>query len=251
MTVALSVSLCLHAAALVGWRLVVPVIPPQAGGDTGPEVLTVVTITADELSESDARDERVSPPPALPHAATSPPPTPVPEPAPTVEPVVVPSPPILEEPSMTARTPEPVPEAVQRTVSAVAQQTPPPDAFEPSDSEIRPPDREEGREAGGGSPSPSSNFVRAAPSYRVNRPPRYPVTARRRGQEGLVLLSVVVSAQGTVIRVGIKQSSGFDLLDDAALRAVRKWQFEPARIGARSVECETEVPVQFKLVREQ
>jgi protein TonB len=65
-----------------------------------------------------------------------------------------------------------------------------------------------------------------------------------------VVLSVLVSAQGTVIRVDVKQSSGFDLLDDAALRAVRQWQFDPARVGSRAVKCETEVPVQFKLVRE-
>ncbi len=88
---------------------------------------------------------------------------------------------------------------------------------------------------------------RATPEYLTNPELDYPLTARRRHQEGSVVVSVVVSAQGKVVRVALKNSSGFSILDDAALKAVRGWEFKPARKGAVAVESQIEVPVQFKL----
>ena len=89
--------------------------------------------------------------------------------------------------------------------------------------------------------------LRATPTYRVNPEPPYPATARRRRQEGLVLLAVRVTSQGRASRIELKQSSGFPALDEAAWQAVRGWEFEPARLGALAVESEIEVPVRFKL----
>jgi len=89
--------------------------------------------------------------------------------------------------------------------------------------------------------------IRATPDYLKNPEPPYPLTARRRHQEGLVLLVVKVNAQGRADTVAVKNSSGFAVLDDAARQAVRGWEFKPARIGAFAVESEIEVPVRFKL----
>jgi len=80
-----------------------------------------------------------------------------------------------------------------------------------------------------------------------NQEPHYPAAARRRHQEGLVLLTVTVDAQGRVGRAGVKRTSGFPLLDEAALQSVRTWEFDPARLGSQPVESEIEVPVRFKL----
>jgi periplasmic protein TonB len=63
----------------------------------------------------------------------------------------------------------------------------------------------------------------------------------------LVLLGVKVSDQGLAARVTLKQTSGFPLLDEAALQTVRDWEFEPARINSIAVESEIEVPVHFQL----
>jgi len=93
----------------------------------------------------------------------------------------------------------------------------------------------------------ASSGAKAEPNYLVNPEPRYPLAARRRHQEGLVLLTVRVTAQGRAAEVTIKQSSGFPALNDAALQAVREWEFSPARIGALAVKSEIEVPVRFKL----
>jgi protein TonB len=91
--------------------------------------------------------------------------------------------------------------------------------------------------------------VQAKPNYLKNPEPLYPAVARRRGQEGLVVMTVKVTAAGRAANVELKESSGFALLDDTALEAVRRWEFEPARVGSRAVEAEIEVPVRFKLSR--
>ena len=89
--------------------------------------------------------------------------------------------------------------------------------------------------------------IRAKPNYLKNPEPVYPELARRRRQEGLVLLAVKITAQGRAERVEIKKSSGFSLLDNAAVEAVCDWEFQPARIGSLALESEIEVPVRFEL----
>jgi periplasmic protein TonB len=80
-----------------------------------------------------------------------------------------------------------------------------------------------------------------------DRPPVYPEVARRRGQQGRVLLQVNVSANGVPVDVTVAQSSGFASLDDAALRAVEQWRFVPATRGGTAVPAVAEVPVRFRL----
>jgi protein TonB len=89
--------------------------------------------------------------------------------------------------------------------------------------------------------------VEAKPNYLKNPEPVYPESARRRRQEGLVLLAVTVTTQGRVSHIEVNKSSGFFLLDDAALQAVRDWEFEPARIGSVALESQIGVPVRFEL----
>jgi len=81
-------------------------------------------------------------------------------------------------------------------------------------------------------------------------PPRYPTLARRRGQEGVVRLRLSIDALGRVDAVTVLRTSGFPLLDRAALKAVRSWRFEPAREGGRPVAAELIQPVEFRLRRE-
>ena len=71
--------------------------------------------------------------------------------------------------------------------------------------------------------------------------------ARRLGEEGRVLLRVTVGADGRVRDAAVRQSSGYDDLDRAALRAVRRWTFVPARADGRAVASRVTVPIDFKL----
>ncbi len=77
--------------------------------------------------------------------------------------------------------------------------------------------------------------------------PEYPRKARRAGWEGTTLLKVHVDHRGRSGQVTVDRTSGFDLLDAAAVRAVRRWEFHPAHNGARTVSSWVKVPVVFKL----
>ncbi len=96
-------------------------------------------------------------------------------------------------------------------------------------------------------PSPSPSARQVLPAYRRNPPPVYPVAARRRGYEGTVVLEVLVSALGTVDDLRVFRSSGFKLLDQAAMRAVKSWLFEPGRREGHAVAMWVKVPVRFQL----
>jgi len=87
----------------------------------------------------------------------------------------------------------------------------------------------------------------AYPRYQLNTPPAYPGLARKRGQEGTVILQVLVNSKGNVDMLEIDVSSKFSLLDRAALTAVRKWSFEPGKRDEQKVPMWVRVPVTFKL----
>lgn len=78
-------------------------------------------------------------------------------------------------------------------------------------------------------------------------PPTYPRRAIDLGQEGEVLIRALVGPDGESREIRIFRSSGIPLLDDAALRAVRRWAFEAAQINGRAIEAWVEVPVRFQL----
>lgn len=84
-------------------------------------------------------------------------------------------------------------------------------------------------------------------AYLRNPAPVYPAAARRSGDQGTVMLKVLVSPEGVPLRVELDRSSGSKLLDGAALDAVKNWRFVPARRGAENVEGWVRVPVVFKL----
>ena len=84
--------------------------------------------------------------------------------------------------------------------------------------------------------------------YGRNPPPTYPAIARRREQQGTVTIRVLVGIDGIVQRAEIAESSGFDVLDDAAIETVRRrWRFVPARSAGTAVESWVLVPIRFAL----
>lgn len=84
-------------------------------------------------------------------------------------------------------------------------------------------------------------------SYLNNPPPQYPASARRRKQQGVVMVDVLVAASGKPKHLTIGKSSGIDVLDEAALAAVRKWMFVPAKRGSEIIEASVRVPIKFRL----
>jgi protein TonB len=97
-------------------------------------------------------------------------------------------------------------------------------------------------------PEPAARgLVRARPDYKRNPEPSYPREARRRRQQGTVLLSVRVSAAGRADSIAVAASSGFGALDAAAVAAVREWEFEPGRLDGEPVASQVEIPIRFEL----
>lgn len=84
-------------------------------------------------------------------------------------------------------------------------------------------------------------------AYLRNPAPAYPATSRRYGEAGRVLLRVRVLPSGQPDEVVLQQSCGHDRLDAAALDAVRRWRFVPARQGEQAIAAWVVVPIQFSL----
>ena len=78
--------------------------------------------------------------------------------------------------------------------------------------------------------------------------PKYPPAARRAGQQGTVTLSFTIGSSGKVISARIAKSSGYILLDNAAISAIRGWRFKPARNAlGEPVSYSYTLPVPFRL----
>lgn len=79
--------------------------------------------------------------------------------------------------------------------------------------------------------------------------PNYPRDARRRGDEGTVVLSVLVGRDGLPKEVAIARSSGHRQLDREARITVMRWRFRPVQINGVTVEARGLVPIEFDLSR--
>lgn len=134
--------------------------------------------------------------------------------------------------------------------ATVAQQAPPAEPPRTQDAltqsavpEVTAPARE---------PAPISEapqtIVTSSPRY-AEPPavPVYPPLARRRGWQGEVLLAIDVAATGVAGEPVVLRSSGFDLLDRAALEVARQWRIVPERRNGVAMPTRVEVPVQFAL----
>ena len=87
----------------------------------------------------------------------------------------------------------------------------------------------------------------ALPMYQENIPPQYPLIARRRGYQGKVLLEVLVKKDGKPGSIRLARSSGYEILDRAAIKGVKNWLFHPAKRGDELVEMWVKIPIRFQL----
>jgi periplasmic protein TonB len=105
-----------------------------------------------------------------------------------------------------------------------------------------------GQGSGSGTGSGSSGTIGLTQArYRDTPRPEYPDSARREGSEGSVLLRVLVDEQGRSKKIEINSSSGTPALDHAAMQALRRWRFHPARYRDQAVESWLRVPIEFRL----
>jgi protein TonB len=208
---AYGVSIFIHAAALLlgGLWLVKEAEYDVEAGETSVEVALV-----------EATPEPTPEPTPIP----TPPPTPTPPPLPSEVPVEATPPP--------TPTPKPTP---------IATVTPKPTA-KPAATPRK--DRPVATKPTAGSAGAKGS---SKPQYLRNPAPEYPESSRAAGEHGTVMLRVEVDAKGRPASVEVSGSSGFRDLDNAAVRAVRKWRFKPATAAGVPVATTINVPVDFQL----
>lgn len=164
-----------------------------------------------------AEPEPAPPPPAPLPLPPPPPPEKKPEPTPKPKPKPLPKAPPSER-AVKAPEPEPTP------APAVAQPAEPAPA---APAPVLPP--------------------RADAGQISNPAPAYPSLSRRLREEGLVVLEILIRADGSVGEIKLKASSGFKRLDEAAMNAVKRWRYQPATQGGIAIDFWYEQPVEFNL----
>ncbi len=89
---------------------------------------------------------------------------------------------------------------------------------------------------------PSSNA-----DYLQNPKPPYPPISKRLGEQGKVIVRVLIGADGLPQKDELKQSSGFDRLDHVAMDTVLKWRYVPGKRGGVAEAMWFNVPINFVL----
>lgn len=184
------------------------------------------------------------PPMTIEFSQPAPPVVQPPPPEPVVQPVVEPPPPVEDELAVKPPPPKPVPKPkpvvkpVPKPVAKPVEQPPAPQV--PAQPVAAP--------APAAPPAPKPvTPASASAGYLKNPAPEYPSLAMRRGWEGTVLLRVHVLASGKPGEIQIQKSSGRDQLDAAALAAVKRWSFVPAKQGDVAQDGWVSVPIDFKI----
>ena len=96
------------------------------------------------------------------------------------------------------------------------------------------------------------DYTGIALPYLISSPKQiaYPRWALRQGWQGEVVIAIEILTNGSVGRSQVMNSSGHQVLDDAAVKAVKTWKFQPAmREGKSVLEC-IEIPINFELREE-
>ena len=88
----------------------------------------------------------------------------------------------------------------------------------------------------------------AALAASINRSKYYPLSARRRGEQGVVVIRFVVQKSGELTDLAISKSSGSRRLDEAALKTVRRvTPFRPIPAALDRDDWSISVPIAFSL----
>lgn len=84
-------------------------------------------------------------------------------------------------------------------------------------------------------------------AYLQNPAPVYPAISRRMGEQGKVLVRVLIGVDGSAQQAQVQQSSGFDRLDQAAVATVAHWRYVPGKRAGMPVAMWFNVPINFVL----
>jgi protein TonB len=152
-----------------------------------------------------------------------------------------PAPPVPAKAAVTA----PVPLAVADTnpvPSSAAAPTPAPAAAAPTTNAAGP-----ATAAATTPPVAKVDLPSSDADYLHNPKPPYPGLSKRLGEQGKVLVRTLIGADGLPQKAEIKQSSGFDRLDQAALTTALRWRYVPGKRAGVAEAMWFNVPFTFVL----
>ncbi|WP_419711053.1 TonB family protein [Pseudomonas sp. NFX224] len=243
----LLLSVALHVS--VGWLLRELRAEPEPLAWQPPMAIQLVSLepVAQAIPAPGAR------PQSVPHPVTPPsPPKPVvpakAEPAPSKpSPVTLPSA-IVNAASPAMPKPPSPPRAAPRPVKPASAPAPTPQVASQSTAAPAPAKSVALPSAVINPAPPLTPVVSLRPSFVTPPPaPRYPNTARRRNQQGVVRVEVHLDESGQQLKCVLIRSSGVESLDQAALEAVTQWRFRPEIVDGRAVPSRVEIPIEFAL----
>ncbi|CAI8708692.1 energy transducer TonB [Pseudomonas sp. IT-P4] len=185
------------------------------------------------------------PPMTIEFSQPAPPVVEPPPPEPIAQPVVEPPPPVEDELAVKPPPPKPIPKP-KPVVKPVPKPVAKPVTAQPAPPVTSQPVAAAPAPAAPPAPQPVTP-ASATAGYLHNPAPEYPSQAMRRGWQGTVLLRVHVLASGKPGEIQIQKSSGRESLDDAALAAVKRWSFVPAKQGDTALDGWVSVPIDFKI----
>lgn len=93
------------------------------------------------------------------------------------------------------------------------------------------------------------NEVDTSPQPLVQMQPFYPMAAKSKGIEGLVVLLFTVRIDGTIDSLEVSSAKPKGVFEDAAKNAVRRWRFKPGIKNGEPVATRVSVPLRFELER--
>ena len=85
------------------------------------------------------------------------------------------------------------------------------------------------------------------PEAKSRSAPKYPKSAQHRSQEGWVTLSYMVDTAGKPYDITVVRSSGIEAFEKAAVKAAKRWRYEPAELNGRKIDAGTAVSITFGL----
>lgn len=99
-----------------------------------------------------------------------------------------------------------------------------------------------------GPPAPAAVVLPSSDADYLNNPaPVYPRMSRRMGEQGTVVVRVLISMEGLAEKAEIRTSSGYPRLDEAALATVQRWRYVPGKRAGVAEAMWFNVPIRFVL----
>lgn len=228
---ALIATVVIHAAVFAGLIAVSTREPHQE--DAAPPIMVSLVKSPEPVPEVAITEPEPQPKPKPPE------PKPKPKPKPKIvdKPVPIEAPkPVEEVKEVKQEVSEPQPQEMKQAPSQAPVQDKP--VVAEKIEQVKPPEPKD---------QPIPEIAISGVSYLHQEMPVYPAMSRRLGEQGVVMLRILISESGVPESIQIESSSGSERLDKAALEATKKSRFNPYKRNNKPMKVSVIAPVRFSI----